>query len=312
MKSVKQTHYLRKFKREDFTEELAQLEITKTDIEKVVKESEETELTLKERLDELDESLEKEYEKLHSVDESLDIEQINHNIKDKEDQKVQWQIDKRDSEEKLKDHKKRLVELNTKIVKYKTIERDYDEWVTRKNERDEIVGEIERHKIQVQETLKRLESVKNNLHFEVNDECQSCLNNVKKFNEEYNNTLTELKEQKSLADKLVGRKEEYGDVETKSYLEEQYNDYTELTSESSSLDLQKQKLENEVDKSNTNIEKLEGELHILHERVEEYYSNENKIKENLSIRKVIDELKDTKKTTKTIRRFTKRNQKTIQ
>ena len=289
---------LRKFKREDFTEELAQLEITKTDIEKVVKESEETELTLKERLDELDESLEKEYEKLHSVDESLDIEQINHNIKDKEDQKVQWQIDKRDSEEKLKDHKKRLVELNTKIVKYKTIERDYDEWVTRKNERDEIVGEIERHKIQVQETLKRLESVKNNLHFEVNDECQSCLNNVKKFNEEYNNTLTELKEQKSLADKLVGRKEEYGDVETKSYLEEQYNDYTELTSESSSLDLQKQKLENEVDKSNTNIEKLEGELHILHERVEEYYSNENKIKENLSIRKVIDELKDTKKTTK--------------
>lgn len=289
---------LRKFKREDFTEELANLEITKSDLEKVVKESEETELTLKQQLDELDDLLEKEYEKLHSVDESLDIEQINHNIKDKEDQKVQWQIDKRDDEEKLKDHKKRLVELNTKIVKYKNIEEDYEEWVTRKTERDEIVGEIDRHKIQVQQTLKRLESAKNNLHFEVNDECQSCLNNVKKFNEEYNNILTELNEQKQLADKLVGRKEEYTDVESKSYLEERYEDYTELTTESSSLDLQKQKLENEVDKSNTNIDKLEGELQVLHEKVDEYYSNENKIKENLSIRKVIDELKDTKKTTK--------------
>lgn len=289
---------LRKFKRDDFTEELANLEITKSELEQVVKESEEKEVSLKQELDELDDFLEEEYEKLHSVDETLNIDEINDEIKKSEDEKVQIQIDKRSHDEKLKDYKKQLVTLNTKIVRYKNIEKEYDEWISRKHKRDDIVDEIDKHKIQVEQTLKRLESVKNNLTFEVNDQCQSCINNVKKFNEEYDTILQELNQQKLYADKLVGNKNQYNDVLEREYLQQRFDEYTILTENSSSIDLQKERLENIIHKCDTDIERLEKQLELYHQQVDEYYSNENKIKENLSTRKVIDQLKDTKKKTK--------------
>lgn len=219
---------LRKFKRDDFTEELAQLELSEVNDKKQVVEKEQYESQLKQKLTEIDILLEEEYEKLHSVDESIDIKSVTKKLDESKTEQEKW-IKQRETElVKQKDLQNTLNNVTSEVDNYNDIEETYNKWLVRKNELDKLVTEIEKHKVQVSNTLKRLNTAKENLNFEVNDECQSCLNNVEKFNEEYNQILQELSEQKKTANELVEKKSDYIDVEENSKIEIEYKEYSEL------------------------------------------------------------------------------------
>jgi len=282
---------LRKFKRDDFTQELADLENKQVVVRKEVDGVEKEEQQLKKQLDTFDTELEQQYEKLHSVDESLDIEQINNQLKENQEQTLSLTTNCEDYKNELLQVQSDIESVRTTLTEYTNIEGEYQEWIQRKKERDSVITEIDKHKVKVEHTLKRLDTAKNNLHFEVNDECQSCLNNVEKFNTEYNNILTELQEQKMTAKTLVETKKSYEYVDTKSYLEEKYNDYKELTERLNTTLLKEEKLNSSIAECSTKIEHLEKVKEMLDGKVDEYHTNKTKIKENQETRKVITELK---------------------
>lgn len=282
---------LRKFKRDDFTQELADLEKRFEVLKKEVDNAELAEHSLKEILDGLDSQLEQQYEKLHSVDESLDIEQINKQLENNNKDINSIQVGHRTYEDDLSGVLTEIEGVTTTLTEYNDIEGKYQEWVQRKKERDDVLNEIEKHKVKVEHTLKRLETAKNNLHFEVNDECQSCLNNVEKFNTEYNNILNELQEQKMTAKSLVATKQSYSQVDNNSYLEEQYNQYKQLTEKVNGLTVKQSELKSSINECNTKLEHLTKVNEMLEGKVDEYHTNEQKIKENQQTRKVINTLK---------------------
>ena len=289
---------LRKFKRDDFTQELADLEKRFEIIKKETDSAENEEQSLKGKLNTIDIQLEEQYERLHSVDETLDIEQINKQLENNKQQISSIQTSHRSYEVDVSGVLTELQDSTTTLTQYNDIERKYQEWTQRKKERDHVLTEIDKHKVKVEHTLKRLETAKNNLHFEVNDNCQSCLNNVEKFNTEYNNILSELQEQKMTAKTLVETKKSYSQVETNSHLEEEYKSYKILNEKITQLSLNKDKLESSISECNTKLEHLSKVNEMLEVKVQEYEANEQKIKENKETRKIINDLKETRDETK--------------
>jgi len=289
---------LRKFKRDDFTQELADLEKVLEQTKNKLDGEEKTEKELKKELDDFDNKLEQQYEKLHSVDESLDIEQINKQLENNNQQISSIKTTHRTYEADLSGVLNDTEGIKTTLTEYTDIERKYQEWVQRKKERDHVLTEIDKHKVKVEHTLKRLNTAKDNLHFEVNDECSSCLNNVEKFNTEYNNILTELHEQKMTAKSLVETKKTYEYVEQNSHLETQHTEYTQLTEKLNKLSLEKTKLESSINECDTKLEHLTNVNEMLEGKVEEYHTNENKIKENQKTRQTISQLKTDRDATK--------------
>lgn len=286
---------LRKFKRDDFTEELAQLEKTEVNDKKLVSEKEKQESDIKIKLNEIDELLENEYEKLHTVDESIDIEKISSRLNKNKSEQDTWIQDRELQLYNQKKLQSSLDDITKEIENFTDIEEKYTKWKSRKNEFDQLITEIEKHKVQVSHTLKRLNTAKENLNFEVNDDCQSCLNNVEKFNQEYNDILQELQEQKKFANELVSKKSDYYDVEQNNNLEEEHTKYSKLKQQLNNLQVDISKVESNISNVNSTLSTLVSEQTELQNKVNTYHENENKIKENQHIREIISDLKQQKK-----------------
>lgn len=284
------TAILRKFKRDDFTEELAKMEVSYSEKKSILdsKENEESESKIK--LDEYDDELESLYQKLHSVDETLDINKIVTEINSIEESKQKLITEKEKIEEQIENLNSSIQISKDEMDSFGNIEQEYKTWLDEKNELVNIENKIERHKVQVSNTLKRLQTTKDNLSFEVNDKCQSCLNNVDKFNREYKEILKELSDQKETATNLLEEKEKYNHIPT-SDVESKYKVYSELKAKYQNLDRDKLQYKNRYSILETNLKSFDSKSEILLERKNEYYTNETKIKENIVVREEIDSLK---------------------
>lgn len=287
------TAVLRKFKREDFTEELAGMEVQYSDKKSILDKQEKEELGIKQKLDKFDDELEGLYQQLHSVDETLDIGKIENGMDSIQSEREVLNERIKSIIGSISNLKDEVNLLDSKLDSFENIQSEYDTWVDDKTKLNSIEAKIEKHKIQVSNTLKRLQTTKDNLNFEVNDDCKSCLNNVQKFNKEYKEILSELENQKKIATKLLEERKKYEHT-LSTDIEDRYKNYTDKKLKKDTKIKELDSLESKHSVNKTNLLSLESKLEILMDKKDEYYTNEEKIKENIVTRDKINEVKKNK------------------
>lgn len=284
---------VRKFKKKDYSKELSELEKKSDKCKEALKEQKALLSNLNEELLNIDSELEDNYNKLYSVSDDIDIDEYEQRKDNLIEEIKSLKSDISENEEEYKSVKSKILKYNEQIKKYDGIEEEKNEYEKNKSKYESLLNEIEKHKVKVSHTLKRYNSIKESLEMEINEDCDACKHNAKKFNKDYESILDELNEQKSNADTLIQEKEKYKDLFDDSIIEK-YNEYVNLKDEIEDLNRGVKYYAWKIDNLKSKIESNEKELNNVVEKIEQYYENEDKIKENKKIREKINVLKSKK------------------
>lgn len=284
---------VRKFKNKDYSKELSSLDKKLAVAKKEYKAEEAKMDKINNELSDIDDKLEVEYNNLHSVSVDIDIDEFEKRkenliaqIKNIKDELTSLQ----EKYKKLEEDKDKLIE---KYNSYDGIEKEKEEYDKNKKIYDDLTTEVEKHKVKVSHTLKRFNSVKESMDLEINEDCNACLANAKKFSDEYEDILLELNEQKKEADVLVEKRNEYKGSFDES-VNERYQRYLNVKEKKESFEKEVSQMFYEIGQKKSKNESYETDLKSVEEKIFQYYENEDKIKENKKTRENIEILKEEK------------------
>jgi len=291
------TALVRKFKKRDYSKELSELEEQIDKWKKVLSEHKSNINELNEELSNIDDDLEVKYNKLHSVSGDIDIDEYENrkNSLNTELEELKKELSNNsDEKEEILD---KINKKSKKLKEYDGIVKEKEKYDKNKKEYDSLLNEIEKHKVKVSHTLKRFESIKESMELEINENCDACLKNAQKFNNEYNEILKELNQQRDYKNELIDKKESYKNLFDETVVN-RYNEYVELQNELGDLDRAIKHYAWKIGSLKSQLESKEKELVNVNEKINQYYENEDKIKENKQTQEEINKLKSKKEVLK--------------
>jgi DNA repair exonuclease SbcCD ATPase subunit len=282
---------LNNFKKNDFTSELAELTQKLDDKKDELANLEQLESKHTSEVAKYDNKIESQLLNLYDVDDTLseqkllsELDQIKKTITSSETKKKKTldEINKLYSQEaEISDQLNELEDIQTEFESFLIKENQYNELLQSKSK---IISKID----QLNDTIKR---TKDNLEFDVNDQCESCLNNIKKFNDEYEELLQYLADRNNDLTKIES---EINNIELDYSIKDRYNQYSKLSSDTNKINQSIQIKESNVDVLLSQLNSLNNEKDTVENKLEQLKQNEEKIQTNRQTKLRIEILKDEK------------------
>jgi exonuclease SbcC len=289
---------IRKFKRDDFTQELSDLEVEKEELKSELSEITQSLSDYNFEMDECDVEIDKLYGKLiplGSID--TDIDNIEQNI-----EKVSKTIDKypnriEEFKNKLDEQIKRRDELQQELEGAEGVKQRYESHLEHKDEYQKAVKEFEKKHSEVKHTRKALDKIKESLELEINDECNACIANAKKFNKDYEDTVRRLDEL-IIAESAVNNLKNELEKLVDDSVEKEWYELKQLHSQFKSTIQSIKYSESQIQSFEDMIEAGEKQIEMLEGKAKLYYDSEDAINSNEVINQQIQEKKNEKRTIK--------------
>lgn len=282
---------IRKFKRDDFTKELSELE-TEGDALKDELKSITNELSdSKNKLDELDDTIHQAYTRLIPVDGvDTDIDTLQSEI-----EKVSLSIagNATDIEEYKKIIEKDVaarLELQKELENAAELKLRYDTHIQNKDEYKKLCKKYDRKELEIKHLESSILKIKESLDMEINDECDACLANTERFNKDYTQSLEKLGKLRAEFDTISDEKADLEKLVDDSVEDEwagmktTHNRYKKLGDDIIYNELQITTIE---DRTTAGLQRIE----VLQQKIDKYYANEDAIKSNKLVNQEINNLK---------------------
>ena len=296
---------IRKFKSDDFTTKLAEIDIDlkKDKNEYKLLEIEQSSILKKE--DDLQNQIVRLNEKIVKLnaDSGVSIEELEKRLKILEKKKDDI-INQKDSIQDRISHREKLqIELEEILDKFD--EEDLEEGITKlknlKKNSSSIDNEIQKVNIKKDSLYERKEHLDSHKY---NEDCNICMENSKSILETKEKVETEIKEVEDSLQEFKKQKLNLNiDIDSLKGYEKEWNNFQEAQEKEDKIDREISGLINKLSTTETEEIRLDTQIAQQDQLIKEYYKNEKQIKKNKEIRNdIVDvrsDLDDVKKVIKT-------------
>ena len=286
---------IRKFKSDDFTTKLAQIDTELKTDKNEYKLLELNQTSLKEEEDKLNKQIIKLNEKIVKLnaDSGISIEELENRLKNLEDKLEGVQNTKGSIQERITYREELQVTLEEILDEYD--EEDLEEGINKLNEAKEklrkVESEIENIKVKLESLYERKDHLDKHKY---NEECEICMENSQT-----------IREQKADVDSRIQDGESYFKefdedrlslllvIDSLKKYEEEYSKYKEAREKEDKLDREISQLHNQLSTQETEEVRLDAQIVQQKQLIDEYYKNEEQIKKNKEIREEITGVRNT-------------------
>lgn len=285
---------IRKFKSDDFTTKLAEIDTTLKTDKNEYKLLEITQTSLKDEEDNLNKQIIKLNEKIVKLnsDSGVSIQELEKRLKTLQDKLEGVHTTKGSIQERITYREELQVTLEEILDEYD--EEDLEEGITKLKDVKEKLRKVESEIQNVKVKLESLYERKDHLDkHKYNEECEICMENSQS-----------IREQKAEVDSRIQDGEGYlKEFETdvasfkvlidslKAY-EEEYSKYKEAREKEDKLDREISQLHNQLSTQETEEVRLDAQIVQQKQLIDEYYKNEEQITKNKEIREQISVVRD--------------------
>ena len=277
---------IRKFKSDDFTQKLADID---TDLKTDKNEYKLLEMSQK-ALKEEDEILNRQIIKLNekivklNADSGVSIEELEKRLGILEKKKEDIKKQKESIQNRITHREELQIELDEILDKFD--EEDLEEGITKlklsKRKLEQIDLEIEKINIKKDSLYERKEHLDSHKY---NEECDICMENSKSILDTKEKVETEIKDNKESLQEFEKQKLNLNiDIDSLKGYEKEWNNFQEAQEKEDKIDREISGLINKLSTTETEEIRLDTQVAQQKQLIEEYYKNEKQIKKNKEIR----------------------------
>lgn len=285
------TALIKKFKRDDFTSQLAEIETQLNDLSKDYSELQDSQEKFKKE----EERLQSEINDLNKKIVQLDVSNFSIDTLKSElstlEQKSELIQQESGSKVEMKDSRLDLKKTTESLIEQydvDSLEESVNSLIELGQKSKEFGSEIEKKNI----SLDSLYEQKSHLDsHEYNEECDVCIKNSKTIIEQKGINSTRIENLVSSIDELTERKKLIDEnIESLDDIKQTYSKYRELKDKNEAYDKEVSELITKLSSIETSVVRVHNEIEKKKTLIESYYKNEKQIEENESINKEIQSI----------------------
>ena len=277
---------IRKFKSDDFTTKLAEIDTDLKENKNLYKLSELNQKSLKEEEDVLNKriiSLNEKIVKLNA-DSGVSIEELEKRLKNLETKKDGVSTTKGSVQERITFREEQQIQLEEILDKFD--EEDLEVGINNLKKSKDKLRDVESNIEKLQVKLDSLYERKDHLDkHKYNEECDICMENSQTILETKEKVKSDIKEYEVLLQKENEDKLNLNvDIETLQSYEDEWDKYKDAKDKEDKLDREISQLINKLSTTETEEIRLDTQIAQQQQLIEEYYKNEKQIQKNKEIR----------------------------
>jgi DNA repair exonuclease SbcCD ATPase subunit len=277
---------IRKFKSDDFTTKLAEIDTDLKENKNLYKLSELNQKSLKEEEDVINKriiSLNEKIVKLNA-DSGVSIEELEKRLKNLETKKEGVSTTKGSVQERITFREEQQIQLEEILDKFD--EEDLEVGISNLKKSKDKLRDVESSIEKLQVKLDSLYERKDHLDsHKYNEECDICMENSKSILETKDKVKSDIKEYEGLLQKENEDKLNLNvEIETLQSYEEEWDKYKDAKDKEDKLDREISQLINKLSTTETEEIRLDTQIAQQQQLIEEYYKNEKQIQKNKEIR----------------------------
>ena len=277
---------IRKFKSDDFTTKLAEIDTDLKENKNLYKLSELNQKSLKEEEDVLNKriiSLNEKIVKLNA-DSGVSIEELEKRLKNLETKKDGVSTTKGSVQERITFREEQQIQLEEILDKFD--EEDLEVGINNLKKSKDKLRDVESNIEKLQVKLDSLYERKDHLDsHKYNEDCDICMENSKSILETKEKVKSDIKEYEVLLQKENEDKLNLNvDIETLQSYEDEWDKYKDAKDKEDKLDREISQLINKLSTTETEEIRLDTQIAQQQQLIEEYYKNEKQIQKNKEIR----------------------------
>ena len=277
---------IRKFKSDDFTTKLAEIDTDLKENKNLYKLSELNQKSLKEEEDVINKriiSLNEKIVKLNA-DSGVSIEELEKRLKNLETKKEGVSTTKGSVQERITFREEQQIQLEEILDKFD--EEDLEVGISNLKKSKDKLRDVESSIEKLQVKLDSLYERKDHLDsHKYNEECDICMENSKSILETKDKVKSDIKEYEGLLQKENEDKLNLNvEIETLQSYEEEWDKYKDAKDKEDKLDREISQLINKLSTTETEEIRLDTQIAQQQQLIKEYYKNEKQIQKNKEIR----------------------------
>ena len=280
---------IRKFKSDDFTTKLANIDTELKTDKNEYKLLEMSQKALVEEEDILNRQINKLNEKIVKLnsDSGVSIEELEKRLKNLELKKEGLETTKGSLQDRITFREEQQITLDEILDKFD--EEDLEEGISTLNHLKTNIGKVEGEIEKVNIKLESLYERKDHLDsHKYNEECDVCMENSKSILETKDTVNSQIKDFNDNLQKFEKEKLDLNiKIESLAGYEEEWDKYKDAKDKEDKLDREISQLINKLSTTETEEVKLDTQIAQQQQLIEEYYKNEKQIKKNKEIREQI-------------------------
>ena len=277
---------IRKFKSDDFTQKLADIDTELKTDKNEYKLLEMSQKALKEEEDILNRQIIKLNEKIVKLnaDSGVSIDELEKRLKILEEKMLDIQNQKESIQNRITHREELQIELDEILDKFD--EEDLEEGITKlklsKRKLEQVDLEIEKINIKKDSLYERKEHLDSHKY---NEECDICMENSKSILDTKEKVETEIKEVEDSLQEFKKQKLNLNiDIDSLKGYEKEWSNFQEAKEKEDKIDREISGLINKLSTTETEEIRLDTQIAQQKQLIEEYYKNEKQIKKNKEIR----------------------------
>jgi DNA repair exonuclease SbcCD ATPase subunit len=285
---------IRKFKGDDFTTKLAEIDTQLKTDKSEYKLLEMSQKALKEEDDILNRQIIKLNEKIVKLnaDSGVSIDELERRLNNLESKKGELETTKQSIQERIEHREELQITLDEILDQFdeEDLEKGINDLKDSKDKLRDVKSTIDKLQVKLDSLYERKEHLDSHKY---NEECDICIENSQTILEQKEKVDFDIKEYESILQKENESKLHLNlDIETLSKYEEEWDKFQDAKDKEDKLDREISQLINKLSTTETEEIRLDTQVTQQKQLIDEYYKNEEQIKTNKEIREQITAVRE--------------------